>query len=130
MKRFLKLYLRSNGRWVLHIAIPLVAIATAGGPALGAPVYHVLVSGGQGTDEASAALDVSRGSMASGGGNEINAFAAAGHGALHADTNTRFLQLNPDGAGGRLTASANAYMTLDDVIITGPAGPISTKYKV
>ena len=60
-----------------------------------------------------------------------NAIASAGPDGLHADANTRFFSDNPVGAGSRITAGAQAFMFLDDVMIGGPAGgTIITSYRV
>ena len=45
--------------------------------ALGLPLYHVYVDGGQGIAEASSNINVSRASNFEGGGDAIDAFAAA-----------------------------------------------------
>ena len=60
----------------------------------------------------------------------INAFAAAGPGVLRVDANSRIFNLNTASGGGTNDASANAAMTLDDVIVSGPAGMLTTAYKI
>ena len=110
-----------------------------------APVFQVVGKGGQGPFDASSSAALSRASNASGSftdpinggtnGSANNAYAAAGPDGLRVDANsTVFSSYSPGGTPGqffdRVDPGASAAMTLDDVIISGPAGTISTSYRI
>ena len=70
---------------------------------------------------------VSGGVISSGG---FNSFAAAGPGGLHVDADSHITNISVTGAGGTNNADSEADMTLDDVVISGPAGTLTTSYTV
>jgi hypothetical protein len=122
-------------------SLVLAALLLAWAPcAFAAPVFHVIVNGGQGPFDESSSSSLSRASALSLNQTDPisgysfdyvnNAFGAAGPGGLHADANSRFYTDNPVGSGDNVDAVANAYMTLDDVVISGPAGMITTSYTI
>ena len=122
-------------------SLVLAAFLSAGAQgALAAPVFQVIVNGGQGPFNESSSSFLSRASALLLGGTDPvsgysfdyadNAFAEAGPGGLRADANSSYYTDDPGSPGSHVDAFADAYMTLDDVMISGPAGLITTSYSI
>jgi hypothetical protein len=122
-------------------SLVLAALLLAWAPcAFAAPVFHVIVNGGQGPFDESSSSFLSRASALSLAETDPisgysfdyvnNAFGAAGPGGLHADANSKYFTDHPAGSGANVDAIAAAYMTLDDVVVSGPAGTIMTSYTI
>ena len=131
--------MRPAATFVFFIALIADAQCVSAGP-----VFQVQGAGGQGSFNLSSSSFLSHGSVGvfsttdPVNGHTIaqasNAFAAAGPGVLRVDANSRafrnFVSNLSGNTDDRITASANAIMTLDDVIISGPVGMITTSYNI
>lgn len=125
-----------------HIAIFSFSMALLAGTesASAAAIFRVFGQGGEGIFDQSSPSFLSRASLLEGSftdpntgysnGSANNAFAAAGPGGLRVDANSKVFNTNPAGAGGYINTAAAASMSLDDVMISGPAGAISTSYTI
>ena len=127
------------------ILIFSMALAAGGRCAIAAPIFAVVGQGGEGFFNASSSSYLSRASMLEGSFTDtntghisagaINAFAAAGPGVLNVDANTSvYTNYSYLGTPGDTVstneATASSSMTLDDMVITGPAGMVSTSFGI